>query len=133
MCECGECGIFTTEQGRHKIIETANQQQIIYAMTPFGLDDRIKTPQKQIVRKKEYENEYSITRINQSLHAKLLVTKDYVIHGSCNFTSNSIENEHELIHITSKKCDQDSYKKAKKFFETVWRRSTKTGDEPVNA
>lgn len=71
MENCTTCQTFTTEDGRHKIKQIANQKPILYALTPFGLDPQIQTPQKQIVRDPDYANEYSITRINNSVHGKL--------------------------------------------------------------
>lgn len=132
MSRCTTCQTFTTEDGRHKIKQIANQKPILYALTPFGLTPQIQTPQKQIVRDQEYANEYSITRINNSVHGKLLLTRDYAIHGSCNFTENSIQNEHEIIHVTCRNCDSDRYEAMKNFFEQLWERSTKTRDSELS-
>lgn len=121
--------VLSTEDSRHKIKEIANNQQTIYGITPFGLSQQIKEPQYQIVREQENASKYSITRTNKSIHAKILLTKDYVMHGSCNFTENSIQNEHEIIQVTPKKGYEKQYRKFKQFFETVWRRSQKTQEE----
>lgn len=129
---CTTCQTFTTEDGRHKIKQIANRKPILYALTPFGLDPQIQTPQKQIVRAPEYANEYSITRINNSVHGKLLLTRDYAIHGSCNFTENSIQNQHEIIHVTCRNCDPERYETMKRFFDQLWKRSTKTRNSEIS-
>lgn len=115
---------FTTEDGRHKIKEIANSERTIYGITPFGLSEQIKAPQKQIVRKKKYQRKYSLTRVNSNVHAKLLLTNNFILHGSCNFTENSIQNQHEIIHLTPKQTAPKQYNNIKKYFETLWERST---------
>lgn len=122
MCKCQT---LTTEQGRHKIIEKANKEKPIYGLTPYGLDNRIKHPQKQIVKNAEYSNKYSKTRKNTSTHAKIILNKKYAITGSTNFTTNSIQNEHEIIQIIHKECHPEKYQTIKNFFETMWQRSEK--------
>lgn len=129
MKNCDTCQTFTTEEGRYRIKQIANQKPIVYALTPFGLDSQIQTPQKQIVREPEYANKHSIARLNNSVHGKLLLTRDYAIHGSCNFTENSIQNQHEIIHVTCRKCEPERYESMKNFFEQLWRRSTEIQKE----
>jgi len=122
MCDCE---IITTEDGRGKIREKANQQPIAQAITPYGLDPKIQTPQKQIVKQKENATKHSISKENNSVHAKLLLTKDYAIIGSSNFTQNSINKEHEFIEVIDRNCHPEKHKKLRQFFEQIWRRSTK--------
>lgn len=113
----------TTEEGRHKINEIINSKQPIYGATPFGTSDSIKDPQKQIVRNPRYSSEYSLTRVNTNLHAKFIVSREWVATGSCNFTENSIQNQHEIVNVIPKSHHPKRYKKYKDFFETLWNRS----------
>jgi len=126
-----KCQTITTEDGRHKITEALTKHKPVYGITPFALANAIQAPQKQIVRKNKYQRTYSKTRKNKSIHAKLILTKETAITGSCNFTTNSIQNEHEFVEITCKHCHPDKYRKYKEFFETIWNRSQEITQKKV--
>lgn len=132
------CKTFTTEEGRHKItqaIAEANKGKITYAAAPYGLTSRLKDPQKLITTEKRFDKTYSKTRLNDSLHAKLLfyrTEESYkVIHGSGNFTENSIQNQHEIYNITCRSCHPQRFNTLFQFFQKIWKRSTNTQQKTV--
>lgn len=128
MCHCQT---FSTESGRYKVLEALSEledAEKIYAAVPFGISDRVQDPQKMIVRDEKYGRKMSAIRVNTNLHAKMIFYKINgeckVIHGSGNFTSNSIRNQHEIYHVTSRDCHRSKYAEMFSFFQTLWKRST---------
>lgn len=75
----------------------------------------------KIITKPNHEPRIGNRRTNNNLHAKVVIGERMVITGSCNFTTNSVEYEHELIHRIQK---QKEINKIEKFFDNIWEKST---------
>lgn len=124
-----------TSAGNRKLIrewlDEINPRKIL---APFGFnpeyfntyqrrnDRQNKIGQKtKIITRPRHEPRIGKRRKNSNLHAKAIIGQKMVITGSCNFTTNSVEREHELVHRIQK---QKEIKKVEEFFDKIWEKST---------
>lgn len=117
------CLTFTTNDGRNKLFDLIGEKEIRFAAAPFGLSDDLPLPEQMIVRDQEHLSPIVETRLNQQLHAKFLVTEQFVVHGSSNFTDNSLRHEHEVFTVTYRDCCEQQYETFISFFKDIWHRS----------
>lgn len=126
MCECE---LFTSEDGRDKIIKeikSFQEEKFIYAALPFGAFSFLSDPQRMIVKDRKHADMDRLTKykVNKSLHSKYLIGNSKIIWGSGNMTQSSIYDKHETYEIVKKNCDKERFNKIFSDFKKLWKRST---------
>lgn len=124
-----------TSAGNRKLIrewlDEINPQKIL---APFGFNPdyfnkyqrRTDTQNKidsntKIISRPNHVPKIGNRRTNNKLHAKAVIGERMVLTGSCNFTSNSVEHEHEIMHRSHYIKDIE---KIEKFFDQIWEKSS---------
>ena len=116
--------IISSEDGRFEIknaIMSINTPLKIIA--PYGYSFKTNPNTKIIMTHPNHNRTFAQAKYSNKIHIKLIIgvqdNIDAAIFGSCNFTSNSVHNMHEIIIITTKKEDID---KLNSIFDKIWSR-----------
>lgn len=124
-----------TSAGNRKLIrewvDEINPQKIL---APFGFDQRYfnkyqrhSDPENKvnsktkIITRPDHEPTIGNRRTNSKLHAKAVIGQRMLLTGSCNFTNNSVEHEHEILHRIH---DQKQRQRIEEFFDEIWEKSS---------
>lgn len=108
---------------RPEIAKVLRKAQNTKVLAPFGIKSEYFDGGKIITRQGS-EPIYGKRRQNAKLHAKLMLTRDEAIIGSCNFTQNSVQRQHEIVAVIPRTAHPVAYEALDRFFSKIWRGST---------
>lgn len=117
---------WATEE-RHLQEEWLKNIKSIKVLAPFGIKRDYINQNTKIITRKGRKNIPVIgkRKTNDQIHAKLVIGENSLLTGSSNFTSNSLENLHEIMFKFEKDNHHIFYNKMQDFFDSIWKKSEK--------